>query len=332
MNLGMIGLGKMGSNMARRLMRGGHSCAVYDIDPANVREMEREDALPCFSINELIKSQKTPRILWVMVPSGQATESIITELKEKLDAGDLVVDGGNSHFKDGVRRSKSLAEKGIQFMDVGTSGGIWGLERGYCMMIGGSDENFRKLDPILSTLAPGSALVPKTPGRESSSTSEKGYLHCGPVGAGHFVKMVHNGVEYGLMQAFAEGFDILQGSNTPSLPADHRYELKLNEIAEVWRRGSVISAWLLDLLAIAMNKDPKLSKFEGDVADSGEGRWTLEAAIEEAVPANVIAASLFARFRSRTEHTFGEKALSAMRNEFGGHLEKVGPHDERKIK
>jgi 6-phosphogluconate dehydrogenase len=331
MNLGMIGLGKMGSNMARRLIRGGHQCAVFDVDPANVRLLEKEDALPCFSLDELVKSQKTPRIMWVMVPSGDATESIINELKNKLEKGDLVVDGGNSHFKDGVRRSKILAEKGIQFMDVGTSGGVWGLERGYCMMIGGSDENFRKLEPILSTLAPGSQLVPKTPGEKLSSAADKGYLRCGPVGAGHFVKMVHNGIEYGLMQSFAEGFDILQGSNSPALPADHRYQLKLDEIAEVWRRGSVISSWLLDLLAIAMNEDPQLSKFEGDVADSGEGRWTVEAAIEESVSANVIAASLFARFRSRKQHTFGEKALSAMRNEFGGHLEKVGPHDKRKL-
>jgi 6-phosphogluconate dehydrogenase len=332
MNIGMIGLGKMGANMTRRLMRGGHRCSVYDIDAENIRMMAKEEAIPCFSVDELIQSQQTPRIVWVMVPSGDATESIIQQLGEKLHGGDLVVDGGNSHFKDGVRRAKKLAERGIQFMDVGTSGGIWGLERGYCMMIGGSEENFKKLDPILSTLAPGGELVEKTPGKKTSSTAEKGYLHCGPEGAGHFVKMVHNGIEYGLMQAFAEGFDILKGANSPALPTDHRYELKLDEVAEVWRRGSVISAWLLDLLAIAMNEDPQLSKFVGDVADSGEGRWTVEAAIEESVSANVIAASLFARFRSRTQHTFGEKALSAMRNEFGGHLEKVGTHDDRKNK
>jgi 6-phosphogluconate dehydrogenase len=335
MNIGMIGLGRMGSNMARRMMQGGHKCFVYDINPQNIRTMAEEGAVPCFSLDEFVRHLPKPRIAWVMVPAGEPTESIIMQLKDRLDRDDIIVDGGNSYFKDDVRRAQLLNEKGIQYMDVGTSGGVWGLERGYCMMIGGTEECFAHLEPIFSTLAPGSGTVSKNPGENICITAEKGYLHCGPVGAGHFVKMIHNGIEYGVMQAFAEGFDILDAADSQELPNEYRYKLNLNEIAEVWRRGSVISSWLLDLLAIAMNKDPRLSEYEGYVPDSGEGRWTVQAAVEESVSANVISAALFARFRSRKEHTFGEKVLSAMRHEFGGHSEKTSPkqvpYERRKV-
>lgn len=321
MNIGMIGLGKMGSNMSRRLMQGGHQCFVYDLNPESVRSLAKEGATPCFSLDELTKKLPVPRAVWVMAPAGKVTESIVIRLKDLLEPDDIIVDGGNSYFKDDVRLAKILSEKKIKYLDVGTSGGVWGLERGYCMMIGGDESSFHHLKPIFMTLAPGSETVLATSGRKSQSSADTGYLYCGPAGAGHFVKMVHNGIEYGMMQAFAEGFDILAEASSPNLPADCRYQLNLAEISEVWRRGSVVSSWLLDLLAIAMNEDPQLSKFVGSVADSGEGRWTVQAAIEEAIPAGVISAALFARFRSRLEHTFGEKVLSAMRNEFGGHVE-----------
>jgi 6-phosphogluconate dehydrogenase len=321
MNIGMVGLGKMGSNMATRLMKGGHTCVAYDIDSKRVAEIASHGAKPAHSLDELVRGLPKPRAVWVMVPAGEVTDATISQLAERLEKGDTIVDGGNSHFKDDVRRGKRLAEKGIRFLDVGTSGGVWGADRGYCLMIGGEEATFRDLEPVLATLAPGPSDVEKTSGRKESKSVDRGYLHCGPVGAGHFVKMVHNGIEYGLMQALAEGFDILKNSNSSTLPEEHRYDLNLPDIAEVWRRGTVISSWLLDLLSIAMTKDNNLSSFTGSVHDSGEGRWTVEAAIEEAVSADVIAAALFARFRSRRDHTFSEKVLSALRMEFGGHIE-----------
>jgi 6-phosphogluconate dehydrogenase len=263
MNIGMIGLGKMGSNMVRRLLRGGHKCFVYDINPENIRAIAKEGAIPCFSLDEFVKAQSNPRTAWVMVPAGGATESIVTQLNDRLDRDDIVVDGGNSFFKDDVRRSKVLEAKGIRYVDVGTSGGVWGLERGYSLMIGGSEQAFKHLEPIFSTLAPGPDTVVQTAGRKTMSTADKGYLLCGPVGSGHFVKMVHNGIEYGLMQAFAEGFDILKNSSSEEVVEDCRYNLNLDEISEVWRRGSVVSSWLLDLIAVAMNEDPLLSKYVG---------------------------------------------------------------------
>jgi 6-phosphogluconate dehydrogenase len=329
MNIGMIGLGKMGSNMAVRLMRGKHQCVVYDISAESVRAVAKQGANPAFSLEDLIKALPKPRAVWVMLPAGAVTEVMITSLKEHLDSGDIVVDGGNTFFKDDVRRSKSLQSKGIKYMDVGTSGGVWGPERGYCLMIGGDEPSFHSLEPLFSTLAPGPGAVEKTAGRKKTTTVENGYLYCGPVGSGHFVKMIHNGIEYGLMQAFAEGFDILKNSSSEGVHEDYRYKLNLDEIAEVWRRGSVVSSWLLDLLAIAMGEDPLLSKYLGYVHDSGEGRWTVQAAIEESVPADVISAALFARFRSRQEHTFSEKVLSSMRLQFGGHLEEVS-HEKKK--
>lgn len=330
----MIGLGRMGSNMARRLMHGGHKCFVYDVNPENARAMAKEGATPCFSLDELVRQLPQPRIVWVMVPAGNVTESVVVELRNRVSRDDIVIDGGNSYFKDDVRRAKLLAESGIKYVDVGTSGGVWGLERGYCMMIGGPEDCFKYLEPIFATLAPGAGTVQETPGEKVCTTADKGYLYCGPVGSGHFVKMVHNGIEYGMMQAFAEGFDILAGADSESLPSELRFKLNLRDIAEVWRRGSVVSSWLLDLLAQAMSDDPQLSKYVGRVEDSGEGRWTVQAAIEEAVPTDVISAALFARFRSRELHTFGEKVLSAMRYEFGGHVEKrvsqAGGHEQRK--
>jgi 6-phosphogluconate dehydrogenase len=322
MQIGMIGLGRMGSNMARRLMRGGHACVAFDIDSAAVERAAGEGAIPASSLADLVGKLDPPRTAWVMVPAGGPTESMVTALGELLAAGDAVVDGGNSHFKDDVRRARALAGRGIRYVDAGTSGGVWGLERGYCLMIGGDAETVERLDPIFRTLAPGRGDIPDTPGREGRrSTAELGYLHCGPPGAGHFVKMIHNGIEYGLMQAYAEGFDILKNAASEALPAEHRFELDLGDVAEVWRRGSVISSWLLDLTAIALAGSPDLDEFTGFVQDSGEGRWTIEAAIDEAVPADVLAASLFARFRSRRDHTFGEKLLSALRHQFGGHAE-----------
>jgi 6-phosphogluconate dehydrogenase len=322
MQLGMIGLGRMGANMVRRLMRGGHECIVWDVSPDNVKKLSGEGANGAESLDDFIGKLAKPRVVWIMVPAGAATEKTVNDLSARLESGDIIIDGGNSYFKDDARRSLVLREKGINYVDVGTSGGVWGLERGYCMMIGGPEETFRHLDPIFKTLAPGPGEISRTPGRgRVTGTVEDGYLYCGPSGSGHFVKMVHNGIEYGLMQAYAEGFDIFHNANSKDLPEAIRYDLNVADIAEVWRRGSVISSWLLDLTAMALLEDPQLSNYSGFVQDSGEGRWTIAAAIEEAVPAEVLTAALFTRFRSRQEHTFAEKILSAMRQKFGGHLE-----------
>jgi 6-phosphogluconate dehydrogenase len=321
MDIGLIGLGRMGGNMARRLLRGGHRVVGWATDEAAIARLEADGGVGARSLEDLVAKLPTPRAVWVMVPAGAATEETVRALSEKLSPGDAVVDGGNSFFKDDVRRAKLLAARGIAFLDAGTSGGVFGLERGYCLMVGGDAAAFARLEPVLRTLAPGKATALPTPGRRPGGSAEEGYLHCGPSGAGHFVKMIHNGIEYGLMQAFAEGFDLMRGAGGPEVPEDHRYALDLREIAELWRRGSVVSSWLLDLTASALAKDPQLETFSGAVADSGEGRWTIQAAIEEAVPAPVLAASLFARFRSRQESTFGDKLLSAMRREFGGHAE-----------
>ncbi len=325
MKIGMIGLGRMGANMVRRLMQGGHECVVFDRDPANVEKIAAEGAEASSSLDDFVGKLGSPRIAWVMVPSGDATEETVSALAERMQNDDIIIDGGNSNFKDDVRRSKSLSRSGIRYVDVGTSGGVWGLERGYCMMIGGPPEAVDHLDPILKTLAPGRGdEIPRTPGREQASgTAEEGYLYCGPVGAGHFVKMVHNGIEYGLMQAYAEGFDIFKNANSTELPEEIRYDLNIADIAEVWRRGSVVSSWLLDLVAHALLENGTLSNYSGHVADSGEGRWTIMAAVEEAVPADVLTAALYARFRSRQDHTFAEKVLSAMREKFGGHVERA---------
>ncbi|MFZ0820442.1 MAG: decarboxylating 6-phosphogluconate dehydrogenase [Candidatus Acidiferrales bacterium] len=328
MQIGMVGLGRMGANMARRLMRGGHKCVVGDLSAANVQQMAGEGATASNSLDDFVAKLAPPRVAWIMVPAGDATEQTVRALGERMQRGDTIIDGGNSFFKDDVRRAALLVPKGIAYVDVGTSGGVWGLERGYCMMIGGPQKVVEGLDAIFQTLAPGRGTIPRTPGREkiagnSTGTSEDGYIYCGPSGSGHFVKMIHNGIEYGLMQAYAEGFDILRNAGTSALPEEIRYNLKLEDIAEVWRRGSVVSSWLLDLTAMALVENPTLSNFTGDVADSGEGRWTVEAAMAEAVPCEVISAALYTRFRSRQEHTFAEKILSAMRNKFGGHVEAV---------
>ncbi|MBX6312327.1 MAG: decarboxylating 6-phosphogluconate dehydrogenase [Isosphaeraceae bacterium] len=323
MQLGMIGLGRMGANMVRRLLRGGHDCVVFDLNPESVQALVAEGAVGADSMSDFVAQLSKPRAAWVMVPAGPPTEKAVLTLADLMGPGDTIIDGGNSYFKDDVRRAAILRQKGIHYLDVGTSGGVWGLERGYCMMIGGPEEAARRLDPIFRTLAPGLGNLPRTPGRpEGQGTAELGYLYCGPSGAGHFVKMVHNGIEYGLMQAYAEGFDIFKNANSQELPEEYRYDLNIAEIAEVWRRGSVVGSWLLDLTAMALQEDPHLSRFTGFVQDSGEGRWTIMAAIEEAVPCDVLATSLFARFRSRQEHTFADKVLSAMRNKFGGHVER----------
>src|SRR5437773_7917749 len=323
MRLGMVGLGRMGANMARRLIRGGHEVVVTDLSPDAVKSMAAEGAAPSSSLDDFASKLGSPRIAWLMVPAGGPTESTAQALAQSFNPGDILIDGGNSYFKDDIRRSKILSEKGIHYVDVGTSGGVWGLERGYCMMIGGPKEVVQKLDPIFKTLAPGRGEIPRTPGREKlTGTAEEGYLYCGPSGAGHFVKMIHNGIEYGLMQAYAEGFDILRNASSQELPEDLRYTFNFADIAEVWRRGSVVSSWLLDLTAMALAENPTLSSYTGFVQDSGEGRWTIMAAIEEAVPADVLSASLYTRFRSRQEHTFAEKILSAMRQKFGGHVER----------
>jgi len=322
MQIGVIGLGRMGANISRRLMKAGHSCVVWDANPGTVQELGKEGAQGVESLQAVVKALQKPRAVWVMLPAGRITEQTIAQLGELMDPGDIVIDGGNTFYKDDIRRAKTLASKQIRYVDCGTSGGVWGLERGYCLMIGGETEAVKHLDPIFATLAPGMGTIERTPNREGHDPrAEQGYIHAGPVGSGHFVKMVHNGIEYGMMQAMAEGFDILKNKASDKLPADERYELKMADIAEVWRRGSVVSSWLLDLTAEAMAKDPKLAVFTGDVEDSGEGRWTIEAAIEEAVPADVLASSLFVRFRSRQDHTYAEKVLSAMRFGFGGHVE-----------
>ena len=310
--------------MVRRLMRNGHEGVVYDLNPENVKGLAGEGATGAASIDEFVQKLTKPRAAWIMVPAGKPTDQTVLALSNLMEAGDIIVDGGNSYFKDDVRRSKELAKKGIHYVDVGTSGGVWGVDRGYCLMVGGPDTAVQHLGPILKTLAPGRGDIPRTPGREKvKNTAEDGYLHCGPAGAGHFVKMVHNGIEYGLMQAYAEGFDIFRHADSKELQEEYRYELNLPDIAEVWRRGSVVGSWLLDLTAMALIENPSLANYSGFVQDSGEGRWTIMAAIEEAVPADVLSASLYTRFRSRQESTFAEKVLSAMRFKFGGHVERA---------
>jgi 6-phosphogluconate dehydrogenase len=322
MQMGMVGLGKMGANMTRRLMKGGHEIVVSDLSADTVKALGKEGATESGSVEDLIKRMAPPRAVWIMVPAGGPTEQTVQKLAQHMQAGDAIIDGGNSYFKDDVRRAAQLKDKGIHYVDVGTSGGVWGIDRGYCMMIGGPKEAVQRLDPIFKTLAPGKGDISRTPGREKlGGTAEDGYIHCGPSGAGHFVKMVHNGIEYGIMQAYAEGFDIFKNATSKELPEEHRYDLNLPDIAEVWRRGSVVSSWLLDLTAMALTENPTLSEYEGYVQDSGEGRWTIQAAIEEAVPADVLTAALYVRFRSRQQHTFAEKMLSAMRQKFGGHVE-----------
>ncbi len=324
MQLGVIGLGRMGGNISVRLMRAGHHCVVYDHSPDAVARVSGEGAVGAKDLADLLRGLEKPRAVWVMLPAGQITEDTIATLAEHMEAGDTIIDGGNTFYKDDIRRAAKLRERGIDYVDVGTSGGVWGLERGYCMMIGGPDEVVRRLDPIFATLAPGMGDIGRTKERKGGDPRpEQGYMYCGPAGSGHFVKMVHNGIEYGMMQAYAEGFDVLQGKASTDLAEDQRFTLNLPDIAEVWRRGSVVSSWLLDLTASALADSPTLDEFTGHVSDSGEGRWTVEAAIEEAVPVPVLSTSLFARFRSRSGNTFGEKLLSAMRNKFGGHVE---PH------
>jgi 6-phosphogluconate dehydrogenase len=334
--LGMIGLGRMGANMVRRLLRGGHDCVVYDMSAKAVAELVTEHAVGSGSLAEFIGKLTKPRAVWLMVPAG-VVDKTIADLLPHLERGDILIDGGNSYYIDDIRRSKELAPKGIHYVEAGTSGGVWGLDRGYCMMIGGEAEVVKRLDPIFATLAPGRGDIPRTPGREKvGGTAEMGYLHCGPSGAGHFVKMVHNGIEYGLMAAYAEGLNVLKAANvgkktgaidaetTPLREPEHyQYDLNLPDITEVWRRGSVVASWLLDLSASALMQDPDLSKFAGKVSDSGEGRWTIKAAIDEGVPAHVLSSALYERFSSRGEADFADKLLSAMRYEFGGHLEKT---------
>jgi 6-phosphogluconate dehydrogenase len=324
MQIGIIGLGRMGGNIARRLMRGGHEVVAFDRSADAVSQLAGDGATGANSLEDMAAKLSAPRTFWVMLPAGAPTEETIETLLGLTSDGDIIIDGGNTFYKDDIRRAKACRDKGVRYIDVGTSGGVWGLERGYCMMIGGDDDAVHHLDPIFDTLAPGYGEIPRTPDRKAENEdprAEKGYIHAGPAGAGHFVKMVHNGIEYGLMQAYAEGFDILKGKASDKLPEDQRFDLNLTDIAEVWRRGSVISSWLLDLCAAGLARDQQLEKFSGKVADSGEGQWTIEAAMEEAVPAHVLTSALYARYRSRVDHTFGEKLLSAMRFGFGGHVE-----------
>ncbi len=329
MQIGVIGLGRMGANITRRLIHAGHQCVVFDANAKPRELLGKEGATAVDSLQALVKGlRETPRAVWVMLPAGPVTEQVVERLGDLLEPNDIAIDGGNSYYKDDIRRAKKLAEKRINYVDCGTSSGVWGLERGYCMMIGGSKPAVDHLDPIFAALAPGLGDIPRTPRRDTSdSRPERGYIHAGPNGAGHFVKMIHNGIEYGIMQAYAEGFDILRKKDAENLPVDERFALNIPDIAEVWRRGSVIASWLLDLAAAALAKDGSLSEFSGYVQDSGEGRWTIEAAIEEAVPTDVLSSALYARFRSRQEHTFGEKLLSAMRFGFGGHIEGQEPID-----
>ena len=338
MQIGMIGLGRMGANMVRRLLAGGHDCVVFDASPKAVTELAQKGATSATSCQDLVAKLQKPRVLWLMVPAAVVDETI-AELQPSLESGDTLIDGGNSYYVDDIRRSNALVSRGIHYVDVGTSGGVWGLERGYCMMIGGEHDIVQRLDPIFATLAPGAGSVDRTPGRESlQGTAEQGYLHCGANGAGHFVKMIHNGIEYAIMAAYAEGLDVLRAANagkqsreidaetTPLRNPEHyRYELNLADVAEVWRRGSVISSWLLDLTAAALVKDPALTTFSGRVSDSGEGRWTIQAGIDEGVPTPVLTTALYERFSSRGNAAFQGKLLSAMRYQFGGHLEKPAP-------
>jgi 6-phosphogluconate dehydrogenase len=326
MQIGIIGLGRMGGNIGRRLMRAGHGCVVFDANPNAVTALAADGAVGASSLADLVgKLAGSPRAVWVMLPAGAITEATVTELGGLLGAGDIVIDGGNTYFRDDIRRAGVLAGKGVRYVDAGTSGGVWWLERGFCLMVGGETEAVRHIDPILAALAPGKGSIPETSGREGRDPRvEQGYMHAGPVGAGHFVKMIHNGIEYGMMQAIAEGFDILRSRSGAKLAEAEKYDLNLADVAELWRRGSVVSSWLLDLTANALANDGHLESFSGFVEDSGEGRWAIEAAVEEAVPAEVLAAALFTRFRSRQEHTFAEKMLSAMRLGFGGHVEQHG--------
>jgi 6-phosphogluconate dehydrogenase len=322
MQLAMIGLGRMGSNMARRLAAGGHHVVAWDRDATAVAKAADAGATAAASVEDLVRKLAPPRAVWIMVPAGGPTEQTVASLADVLSPDDVIIDGGNTYYKDDVRRARSLRDRGVHYVDVGTSGGVWGAERGYCLMIGGPDDVVARLTPVFRTLAPGTGAVPPTEGLvPAKTTAHEGFLHCGPAGAGHFVKMIHNGIEYGLMQAYAEGFDILRNAASDALPTDHRYQLDLAGIAEVWRRGSVVSSWLLDLTARALVADPALDQFVGRVQDSGEGRWTVAAAIEENVPADVLTTALYVRFRSRQDHTFAEKLLSALRAQFGGHVE-----------
>ena len=322
MQLGVIGLGRMGGNISLRLMRAGHHCVVYDHSTEVVKKIAGSGATGASDLADLVRGLEKPRAIWVMLPAGKITEDTIENLTGLLEPGDTIIDGGNTFYKDDIRRAKKIAEKKLDYIDVGTSGGVWGLERGYCMMIGGPAETVQRLDPIFAALAPGMGDVERTRERKGGDPRpEQGYMYCGPAGAGHFVKMVHNGIEYGLMQAYAEGFDVLKAKSSEELPEEERFSLDVKDIAEVWRRGSVVSSWLLDLTASALAENETLSEFTGHVTDSGEGRWTIEAAIEEAVPVPVLSTALYARFRSRSGNTFGEKLLSAMRNKFGGHIE-----------
>ena len=324
MQIAIVGLGRMGGNIARRLLRAGHEAVVFDHNERAIAGLVAEGAIGAASLDDLVDRLSAPRTIWIMLPAGDPTEETVNRLSLRLEPGDTIIDGGNSFYKDDIRRAAELRALGVDYVDVGTSGGIWGAERGYCMMIGGEGRVVDRLDPIFDALAPGYGTIERTPGRsrpEYDGRAEKGYIHAGPAGAGHFVKMVHNGIEYGLMAAYAEGFDILKNKNSERLPPEERFDLNLTDIAEVWRRGSVISSWLLDLSASALAGNPELSQYGGRVNDSGEGRWTIEAAMEEAVPAYILSAALLARFRSRTENTFGEKLLSAMRAGFGGHVE-----------
>jgi len=326
MQIGMVGLGKMGGNMSRRLAHGGHQVVTFDLDRAKVAEFEKEGMKGATELPAFVAQLTKPRVAWLMVPAGDPTESMVNKLAALFEPGDILIDGGNSYYKDDVRRAVALKPKGIHYVDAGTSGGVWGIERGYCLMVGADTETFRHLEPIFRTLAPGTGEIAPTKGRPlEGRTAHLGYLHCGPNGAGHFVKMVHNGIEYGLMQAYGEGFDIMKNAASQDLPEGHRYNLNLGEISELWRRGSVVSSWLLDLSALALAQDPGLDSYTGYVQDSGEGRWTIMAAVEEAVPADVLTAALYVRFRSRQEHTFTEKMLSAMRQQFGGHVELHAP-------
>ncbi len=325
MQLGMVGLGRMGGNLVQRLLRHGHSCVVYDKNADAVAALTGKGAIGSRSLDDLAAKLNAPRVVWLMLPAGTVTDDAVIELRGVLQSGDIVIDGGNSFYKDDVRRARELKAKGIHYVDVGTSGGIWGLDRGYCLMVGGEQSPVAHLDPIFAALAPGLGNIPRTVGRDGRDgrdpRPERGYMHCGPCGSGHFVKMIHNGIEYGLMQAYAEGFSILKGAASDHRPQDERYDLDLADVAEVWRRGSVVASWLLDLTAIALAGDPKLEAFSGVVEDSGEGRWTVMTAIEEAVPATVLSAALYARFRSRQDHDFADRLLSAMRKGFGGHSE-----------
>jgi 6-phosphogluconate dehydrogenase len=322
MQIGLVGLGRMGANMVRRLQKGGHTCAVFDLNPDSVKKVAAEGATGAASLEDLVQKLAKPRAVWVMVPAGKPTESTVQTLAAAMEEGDAIIDGGNSFYKDDIRRAAELKKRGINYIDAGTSGGVWGVERGYCLMVGAEEAAFNRLEPIFKTLAPGLGTIERTPGRDKvPGTAEQGYLRTGPPGSGHFVKMVHNGIEYGLMQAYGEGLDVLVHKNSPDLAENERFDLNVSDIVELWRRGSVVGSWLLDLTAMALVENPDLSNFTGSVEDSGEGRWTINAAIEEAVAVEVLATALFTRFRSRREHTFTEKVLSAMRYKFGGHIE-----------